>query len=189
EAVRMYGAPIRQIRMMQNDHTPRADVIVADRPADSYRAIWNSLRETRDRWDVLLLSALPRESPTREIFSDFALAERHGTGPWQSDASADLTLAHGWHEYFDGLTSKFRQNVRNRLTRLTKLGEPSLEVLSDPIAIQRACGDALRLEASGWKQDAGTSVFSDAAVQRFYTQLAERATARGWLRLLFLTVN
>jgi len=75
------------------------------------------------------------------------------------------------------------------MSRLTNIGEPVLEILEDPEAIERACADAWRLEASGWKADAGTSIGSDPAVQRFYTLLAERATTYGWMRLLFLKVG
>src|SRR5262249_45087102 len=55
--------------------------------------------------------------------------------------------------------------------------------------IAAALDDAWRLEASGWKDKEGTSIASAPAVHAFYTLLAERATERGWLRLLFLTVG
>ena len=70
---------------------------------------------------------------------------------------------------------------------MTQIGEPALEILSDRTAIASGCADAWRLEASGWKDQEGTSIGSDAAVQTFYTLLAERAAECGWLRLLFLT--
>jgi CelD/BcsL family acetyltransferase involved in cellulose biosynthesis len=75
------------------------------------------------------------------------------------------------------------------MSRLTKMGDVALEILRDRTAIDAACDDAWRLEASGWKEKEGTSICSDPAVHRFYTLLAERATERDWLRLLFLTVG
>ncbi|HEX6215374.1 MAG TPA: GNAT family N-acetyltransferase, partial [Vicinamibacterales bacterium] len=65
----------------------------------------------------------------------------------------------------------------------------SLEVIGDPAAVAAARDEALALEASGWKRQAGTAICSDPQVTRFYTLLAERASASGWLRLLFLQVN
>src|SRR6266550_3082314 len=79
ERSQMYGVPIRRLKLMHNDHTPRADVIVseraecADRAEESYRAIWNSLRETRSAWDVLQFGQLAVESPTCERFRALAL--------------------------------------------------------------------------------------------------------------------
>lgn len=189
ESAQMYGLPVRRIRFMQNDHTPRTDVIVTERPADVYRALWHALRTSADRWDVLQLSQLPRDSATRDALTSLAAAEGCTTGVWQSGDSPYLTLTGTWDTYLNSLSSKFRSNLRNRMARLTRLGELSLEVLDDAASIRGACDDAWRLEASGWKRDAGTAIASDPAVHRFYTDLVERASRRGWLRLLFLTVG
>lgn len=189
ESAQMYGLPVRRIRFIANDHTPRTDVIVAERPDDAYRAMWTALRDDSDRWDVLQLSQLPRESATREAISGLSAADGCTTGIWHSGNSPYLPLTGTWDTYFNSLSAKFRSNVRNRLSRLTKIGETALEVLSDADAIRGACDDAWRLEASGWKSVAGTAITSDPAVNRFYTELVDRATERGWLRLLFLTVG
>jgi CelD/BcsL family acetyltransferase involved in cellulose biosynthesis len=192
ERAQMYGLPVRRLRLLHNDHTPRADVIVADEPGteeDSYLALWHALRHDRERWDVLQLSQLPAESSTRGAFERMAASAHQSTGIWHSGSSPYLTVTGNWDAYHDGLSAKFRQNLRNRLTRLSQLGEPTLEVLSDPRAIADARQDAQRLEDSGWKESEGTAIASDPAVQRFYTLLAERAHECDWLRLMFLTVN
>ena len=189
EAATAYGVPVRRIALLANDHTPRTDFIIADRPEDAYRAIWKALLEHVDEWDVLQLTQLPTTSTTLDVMSTLAAAEGLATGTWHSSDSPYVELAGTWDEYWGSLSSKFRANIRNRLSRLTQIGEPALEVLADKTAIQGACDDAWRLEASGWKQDAGTSICSDPAVHRFYTLLTERATEREWLRLLFLTVG
>lgn len=189
ESATMYGVPVRRIALIANDHTPRVDVIVTERQDDAYRAIWRVLLQEAERWDVLQLTQLPRSSPSLEQFSKLAAAANLHTGVWQSSNSPYLPLTGTWDEYWASLGSKFRGNIRNRLSRLTRIGEPSLETLTGPAQIEAACGDAWRLEASGWKHDEGTSIGSDANVQRFYSLLAERATERGWLRLLFLTVG
>lgn len=189
ETVPMYGVPTRRIRFIQNDHTPRTDVIVAAQPAESYRAIWSALRADRDRWDVLQLSALERQSDTRRVFEELAAADRCATGVWHGSDSPYLSLTGTWEEYLNGLPAKFRSNLRNRISRLTKIGEPSLEVLSARSAIESACEEAWRLESSGWKREAGTAITCDPAVHRFYTTLIERGTAAGWLQLLFLKVG
>jgi CelD/BcsL family acetyltransferase involved in cellulose biosynthesis len=154
-----------------------------------YRALWKALRDDSDRWDVLQMIQLPRESATREALSELAAADGCATGIWQSGDSPYLTLTGTWDTYFNGLSAKFRSNIRNRMSRLTRLGEPTLEILSDASSIRAACDEAWRLEASGWKRDAGTAITSDPSVHRFYTSLVDRATDRGWLRLLFLSVG
>jgi CelD/BcsL family acetyltransferase involved in cellulose biosynthesis len=185
----MYGIRARRVRFIHNDHTPRTDIIVADDAAASYRAIWRALREDRERWDVLQLSQLERDSRTQRLFREFAAADRLANGTWRSSDSPYLQLTGTWDAYLNSLPAKFRSNLRNRLSRLAKIGSPSLEVLTDRRAIEAAAEEAYRLESSGWKREAGTAIASDPAVHRFYTALIERGTGAGWLQLLFLKVG
>jgi CelD/BcsL family acetyltransferase involved in cellulose biosynthesis len=189
ETVWMYGLPVRRLRLMHNEHTPRADFIVAEHPDESYRAIWAALGQATVAWDVLQLGQLPQQSPTCETIRAQAAADGCGIGVWHSGDAPYLELAGSWDQYFDARSAKFRQNVRNRLSRLKRIGAPVLETLDDAGDIMAAREDAFRLEASGWKDDAGTSVSANPAVHRFYSLLAERASTRGWLRLLFLRIN
>jgi CelD/BcsL family acetyltransferase involved in cellulose biosynthesis len=189
DTTRMCGIPARRVRLLHNDHTPRADFIVAEQADEAYAAIWTALLEAQDSWDVLQVSQILADSPTRQRLSAMAAADGCRTGVWQSGAAPYLTLPGTWESYFGGLTPKFRQNVRNRFTRLSHLGEPALETLTGGAELLSALDDAFRLEESGWKAQAGTSICSDPAIRRFYTLLAERAADCGWMRLLFLTVN
>jgi CelD/BcsL family acetyltransferase involved in cellulose biosynthesis len=188
ERAQMYGMPVRRLRFLQNDHTPRTDIIVADHVEDSYRALWHAIQDGR-RWDVLQLSQIPGDSSSRDKFRQLAAVEGRQTGVWESGAAPYLQLTSNWNEYFATLGSKFRQNLRNRLGRLSQFGEPTLEVLAEPDAIRAGRDDAERLEDSGWKTGEGTAIRSDRAVQRFYTLLIERANECPWLRLLFLSVG
>jgi CelD/BcsL family acetyltransferase involved in cellulose biosynthesis len=189
ETALAYGLPVRRLALLANDHTPRTDFVIADKPDEAYRAICDALLRDIDQWDVLQLTQLLRTSTTVAVMSQFATQEGLPTGTWKSSDSPYLELTGTWDSYWASLSSKFRSNVRNRLSRLKQVGEPALEVLADRADIAAACDDAWRLEASGWKDQEGTSICSDTAVRRFYTLLAERAAACGWLRLVFLTVG
>jgi CelD/BcsL family acetyltransferase involved in cellulose biosynthesis len=189
ERTQMYGMTIRRLRLMHNDHTPRADFILADRQDGACQAIWDALFQAKSGWDVLQLGQLPEESATRDRFRDMAVERGHATGIWQSSASPYVTLAASWDAYAATLSAKFRQNLRNRLARLARLGDPALEVLSDPAEIRESRADAVRLESSGWKDGEGTAIQSDQAVDRFYTLLTQRAADCRWMRVLFLSVG
>jgi CelD/BcsL family acetyltransferase involved in cellulose biosynthesis len=188
EKARMYGVPVRRLRLLQNDHSPRADFIIADRPDDAYRAIWSALFCERHNWDVLQLSQLPAESPTLGLVSGLAEADGCPTGVWQSGSSPYLVVTGTETDYFSSLSAKFRQNVRNRIARLRRTAEPTLEIVAGR-DVAAALPDAVRLEESGWKRRAGTAICTSSTIQRFYSCLAERMTTRGWLRLHFLTVQ
>lgn len=189
ERARMYGVPVRRVQFLHNDHTPKADVVVTERADEVFDAIWAALLKAQSQWDVMQLSQLPGDSPTHGQINRLASAGSYATTLWQSDVSPYLELTADWNAYLQGRNAKLKQNLRNRLNRLSALGEVTLEVIRDRAAIQRARDCALSLEASGWKRQAGTAICSDPSVQRFYTLLAERAADQGWLRLLFLTVD
>ena len=78
----------------------------------------------------------------------FPIAEAEGrtTGLWPSSGSPYLELRGSWDEYFGSLPGKFRQNVRNRIARLRRMGEPSLLTLEGDRAIDEGMADAVRLE-------------------------------------------
>ena len=189
ENAMVYGLPVRRLALMANDHSPRADFIIAGQADDVYGAIWSSLLEEIDQWDVLQLTQLLKSSPTVAALTHFAAAHRLPIGTWKSSESPYLELAGDWDTYWASLSAKFRSNVRNRLTRAKQAGEVALEVVTDNAAIQSALDDVWRLEASGWKDQEGTSIGSDPAVQKFYTMLAGCGADNGWLRLLFLTAG
>jgi CelD/BcsL family acetyltransferase involved in cellulose biosynthesis len=187
EQVHMYGLPIRKLDLLHNDHTPRTDWIVAGARPQAVAAIWDALRATRDEWDLLQLSRLPDDSPTGGAVAELARRDGCQIGTWRGDVSPYLALTGTWDSYHASLSAKFRSNLRNRFTRLSRFGEARLEVVDE--ITDAARDDAWRLEASGWKAASQTSIASDPAVRQFYTQLADRAAERGWLRLLFLTVG
>ena len=189
EQARMYKIPVRRVQFLHNDHTPKADVIVAERADEAYDALWAALMKARSKWDVLQFSQLPGDSPTHDQISRLAAHGSYSTTLWQSDASPYLELSSDWNAYLQGRNAKLKQNLRNRLNRLSQLGEVSLQVISDREAIRGAHNTALALETSGWKREARTAICCDPNVQRFYTLLGDRAADQGWLRLLFLTVN
>jgi CelD/BcsL family acetyltransferase involved in cellulose biosynthesis len=189
ETARMNRVPVRRVQFLANDHTPKADVVVSERADEVFDALWSALLKARSKWDVLLFNQLPGDSPTHSQVARLAGDGAYATTLWQSDASPYLELTSDWNAYVQGRNAKLKQNLRNRLNRLSKLGEVSLQMISEPRAVHHARDHALALEDSGWKRDAGTAICSDPNVRRFYTLLADRAVDEGWLRLLFLTVN
>jgi CelD/BcsL family acetyltransferase involved in cellulose biosynthesis len=191
ETVRMYGMAVRRLSLLSNDHTPRTDFIVPGGDKSLYEALWTAIVGAPADWDVLLLSQVPRDSRTFAIVT--ALARRQGcpTGVWEGEASpyVDLTVSREWDAYLQRLPGKFRRNLRNRWSRFADIGEPALERIAQGETTMAAAADALRLEASGWKQTAGTHIASDAATERFYATLQRDGLGVGRAEQYFLTIG
>ena len=185
---RIYGARLRCLEFLANVHTPRLDLIIAFRRADAYRAIWNHLMEVRNKWDLLLLCQIPDGSPTLEHFSRFAKENQLPFAQWRCANSPYVLLGSDWQGYFNSLKAKYRANLRRRMTRLTDMGRVSLDILSGEHC-DGALAEGLRLEGAVWKDQCGTSIQSRKEVQRFYTEIADVFSKRGWLRLNFLKLG
>jgi CelD/BcsL family acetyltransferase involved in cellulose biosynthesis len=186
---RMYGLDLRCLQSIHNDHTPRADFIVAGGHQDAYSAFWRYLRGVGTSWDVLQLSQLPAGSDTLQLLPQMAQRDGFLWGFWRSTDSPYLLIHDTWDSYLRRLTSRHRRNLRNRLRRLGQLGDVSLRSVSslddDGHAVLE---EGLRIEAAAWKGRAGTAIGSRPELRQFYTRLAHRSAARDWLRLNFLTV-
>jgi CelD/BcsL family acetyltransferase involved in cellulose biosynthesis len=76
--------------------------------------------------------------------------------------------------------------LRNRFKRLERVGAVEVEAIASGGTLTDAIEDGLRLEAAGWKKEAGTAIACDKNLARFYSTFALRAAERGWLRLHFL---
>lgn len=183
--IRMWGLKVRRLGFFYNAHVPRADFLIAQRPEDAYRAIWNHLVQTRD-WDLLQLCQLPEGSATLGAMAGLAGQDQCQTVIWQSGASPYLPLRASADEYFNSLAGKHRANLRNRFKRLSAIGPVEVETVTSGEKLLEALDEGLRLEAAAWKGEAGTAISSDPDVSKFYSIIAQRAAERGSLRLHFL---
>jgi CelD/BcsL family acetyltransferase involved in cellulose biosynthesis len=185
---RMYGLEVRRLQSIHNDHTPRADFIVAEGHREAYNAFWTYL-SSAGAWDVLQLSQLPAGSETLELLPQLAKRDGFLWGLWRSADSPYLPIHDTWDSYLGRLPSRHRRNLRNRLKRLGQRGQVSLRSVS---ALDddghEALEEGLRIEAAAWKGQAGTAIDSRPELRQFYTRFAQSSAKRGWLRLHFLTV-
>jgi CelD/BcsL family acetyltransferase involved in cellulose biosynthesis len=185
---RFLGLEVRRLRLIANVHTQRGGFIIGRRPELAYRAIWECLTAQRETWDVLILPQLPAGSPTLDRLPPLAARDGFRVGSWRAPDSPYLPLAGTWDAYFNRLARKHRSNLRNRLKRLARLGPVELEVVGEGPQVGPALKEGLDIEAASWKGRAGTAIGCHPDLRRFYSVLAQRAAARGWLRLQFLTV-
>ena len=90
-----------------------------------------------------------------------------------------------WDGYERGLGRNLRRDLRRCRRRLDELGHVSLDVQQDTSHLD----EALAIEGSGWKREAGTAIVSQAQTARFYPEVARWAASGGRLRLIFLRVD
>ena len=183
--IRMWGIKVRRLGFFYNAHVPRADFLIAQRPDEAYRAIWDHLSQNHD-WDLLQLCQVPEGSKTLAAVPSLAAQDHCRIVTWLSGSSPYLPLLDSWSTYFDSLAAKHRSNLRNRFKRLNAIGPVEAETITSSKELEGALEAGFQLEAAAWKGEAGTAISCDPAISKFYTTFALRAAGRGWMKLSFL---
>jgi CelD/BcsL family acetyltransferase involved in cellulose biosynthesis len=184
---RFLGVPIRRLESMTNTETPRFDFIVDRDDPDGLAAIWRFLQRDAPNWDLLQLAQLPADGPTMVGSRRLIGHTRWPIGEWKGDESPYVAFPTDGEEIYErAIGHKHRANVSRLLRRLLERQTVELELVTRTGALQAALADGLRLEASGWKTNAGTAIVSQPSVERFYRCVAARFAMAGQLQLTFL---
>jgi CelD/BcsL family acetyltransferase involved in cellulose biosynthesis len=186
---RMYGLRVRKIGFIANVHTPRCDVIVAGRPKEAYRAIWERLREEAPAWDTVELTQVPSDSSTLKELPLLASKDNYLTGIWHSEDCPYIEFDQGWNALLRRLSHNHRAQMGKRLRRLRRTGQVRLEVLSHHEDMQQQVTEGFQIEAAAWKAKHGTAILCRPELVCFYRDTAEEAARSGLLRLIFLNVG
>lgn len=101
------------------------------------------------------------------------------TGPY----SPWLALPGSWEDMLAGVSRKFRSEIRQRRRALERAGRANLRTVCGGPELERDVRTFLRLEASGWKGRAGTSILGNPDAEGLYLGFARDAAGKGWLRL------
>lgn len=194
ERRRIAGVPARVLRSLSDDHSQRFDALLEDE--ETAGALLSHLERDRS-WDLLELRESPITSgaPPSGVERIVHAARARGflCGEWRSLASPYLPLPRDPAALERGLDAKFRGNLRRRARKLAaEVGPIAIERLTRTAgfaALDRLLDEGLRLEAAGWKGEAGTAIACDPELTSRYRALAHAFHARGELALSFLTVG
>lgn len=92
-------------------------------------------------------------------------------------------------KFMETLSSGFKQNLRKSNRRLAKSLNYSFTSVTNSAAVHHSFEKFLELESSGWKGKSGTAIKCSLKLNKFYYELVQRLSERGWLELDFLEVE
>jgi CelD/BcsL family acetyltransferase involved in cellulose biosynthesis len=167
------------IHAPSNWHTPQYGLLEADGAGSRLVA---QLFDSSPQVSLGFLSSL-----TGEVGQLERAAHAHGyrTLARPLEHSALVRLDGDWDAYDNGLSTSLRRDLRRCRRRLDEQGRVWLDVHEDVGGLD----EALELERLGWKEHAGTAIVSRPETRQFYTEVANWAAQRGWLRLIFLRLD
>ena len=147
-------------------------------------AVLRSLGE--EPWQELALWAMPEGSPTLDALK--AVAPQFGlrVDTEVEDVCPQLELPGAWEDYLASLGKKDRHELRRKLRKLSQVGEVVLETVEEPVAVEAALDDFLRLYRESRSDKAA---FMTEQMERFLRAIVAALAAEGRVELLFLTLG
>lgn len=171
------------IRSPTNWHTPAFGAMAED--AEATLALYAAvLREAPRRLDISFLRA-----EGADIEGMTRAAGRYRTLRRPLMSSPYVLVDRDWEAYWSALSKNLRGTVRRCRRRLADRGEVTVEIAGEPSDLAWALEEGFRLEASGWKGEAGTAIASRPETRSFYRQVSTWAAEAGILCLGFLRVD
>ncbi len=186
---RLHGIPVTTLRSITNRHSYRYNALCAPGGEAGLEAIWGHLAGRARPWHALILEEIPADASLLDPLLRAAERARAPVGVWRGGEVPFLTIEGTWEQYHAALSQKFRANLRRRRNQLRENGEVSYRCVAAPGDVSEALRAGLKLEGSGWKDQAGSSIVSDPTLVSFYETWAKIAAANDWLRLSFLDVG
>ncbi|MGB9624128.1 MAG: GNAT family N-acetyltransferase [Phycisphaerae bacterium] len=185
---RSAGLRLRLLRSLTNEHTPKYDWLWRPGDAEAITALLDAICRRSD-WDVLRLDYVPADSATVAALLAFGLARRLRTSDEWCISSPYITIRGTWDEYEASLSDNFGSKTRKAERRLRKAGRLNVVEVRGGPGLKEALRRAYVVEQSSWKGAAGSAIADRPHEERFYTELAAAASARGWFRLFFLELD
>lgn len=183
---RVRGIPVRSISFIGNrGWTPGGFLSKKGGEEDLIGQSFNFLQK-EPVWDLLELWNMPEED--KGLFKDLMR-----TGPrYRFFSGANfpyVPVRGGWEDFKAQRSAKFRKVLRNKLNRINKAGKVEIHCHSEPGDIARTLNVIFGIGLKSWKHRSGLSISSTEANREFYTDIAERFSRLGFLRIWVLSLN
>jgi CelD/BcsL family acetyltransferase involved in cellulose biosynthesis len=177
------------LTLPRHSHVPRAEVVAA--PGARRDVLDALLAHARARTPSmpLVLAGIDRESPTRAEVEPLMASRRQTTAVWDEPRIPWVRIAGDWDGYLRSRSSHLRTELRRKRRRLERSGAVTVKVAGEPHERDAALADVMRVERASWKHEQGTSIETEPGAATFYSTLAERASANGWLRIFLLYLD
>lgn len=138
--------------------------------------------------DRIQLRAIPEDSEDTSSVSASLVEAGYRIATVAGPRSPWLELPSSWDDLLESVSGNLRSQVRRRRRKLDEAGSVEVRTAS-PSSFDADFDTFLRLEASGWKGEAGTAIRSNSATERVYREFGRAAIERGWMRLVLLELD
>jgi CelD/BcsL family acetyltransferase involved in cellulose biosynthesis/GNAT superfamily N-acetyltransferase len=183
------GIPVRKVKFIENDNSPRCDFIVPDpeKREEVVGAILNYLFEAKDRWDVIEFNNMPDESPNLKLVTEIAAEEQALFAAKKGLNSPYVVINTDWDTFFSSRSKRFRKNLRTKKNKLDKFGPYTIEKVT---YFDKSLIDIIaRVSENSWKKNIDKTISYSNQTGNFFAGLSKLADERKWLSIWLMKID
>jgi CelD/BcsL family acetyltransferase involved in cellulose biosynthesis len=154
------------------------------REPEVLEAVFRALGE--GPWDEVKLWAMREDSPSLPVLSAVAGAFGLEVQCEVEDVCPNVEMPADWDLYTASLERKHRHELKRKLRKLSQAGEPALELLQSPDAIEAAMDTFLWMHRESRSDKAA---FMTGEMEAFFRRLIPALAADGLAEMAFLTLS
>ncbi len=185
---KLAGLRLRKIEFVG---TPAADYqtfLLTDNKVECAKLIVGYVNSKASRWDCIEFEDVPEESETMKILNTCStrklkFEERN------LNICPYIILPAKFEDYFQGLGSNWRRNMRRWEKRLKNDYKVNFYIHEDLDSLDRAMKKFFYLHQKKWQSEKRVGAFADRKFRDFHMSVARSFAEKGWLNLCFLTLN
>jgi len=177
------GFPVRKIGFIENNETARSDFITLYDQSRIIEETITYLIQKRALWDVLIFNKIPMDTDTPKVLQTACRKKGVSFLRRPSLHSPFLRIDTDWDTFYKNTSQKFKKKLRYNNNRLKKLGNISIEKLSQAINAEACLADVFAIGQKSWISKIGKSISSNRETKLFFSELAHTASTRGWLSI------
>ena len=181
------GFPINKISFIENDETPRTNIITLHKKSEIIEAMIRYLTDKAAPWNVFIFNKIPMDTDTHEILFSLCQKKRIPVLARPSLHSPVLRINTDWDTFYKNTSQRTKKRLRYNKNRLRKQGDLSIVHITEPV--ETDLRDIFNIGKNCWKSEIGKSISSSTENQVFFTELASAAGTKGWLSIWLMKAN
>src|SRR4030065_1590958 len=180
---RLRHIPVKVLKFMSNAVTPRSFFILHKDYPNAFEAIIEGICERSREWNILMLTDIPTDIGDYDRFFQFLSGTHLTYSVTQSRLSPYLRISGDFDKYFAELSANTRSQARRAWKKANSKGKVVIKKITEHSEITNALDVAFAISVRSWKGDIGTDMGNTEVSRRFYRQLFDVGSKKGWIIL------
>lgn len=184
----LFGMNLRKIEFIGTPASDYQSFLLTAKKPEYARIMIKYVTSIAPNWDCFEFKEVPTDSETAGVLrtiskEPFTLEEEIST------LCPSIILPSKFEDYFRGLGSNWRRNMRRWGKKLKKDYKVDFNIHNDSDTLDRAMKTFFNLHQKRWQSRGQRGAFTDPKFRNFHLDVAKSFAEKGLLSLCFLTLN